>query len=145
MDVTRKKPPEPGKTSAPPKGVSLSDLRTLFSRIGGEKGLEEILLDFYSRLAKDALVGFFFDGRDTRAIAMKQKEFLLRAMGAAKTYSGRTPAKAHEKLPPILTGHFDRRLRLLEQTLRDHGLGEDEIRVWTGFENAFRNAIVKRD
>ncbi|MBI2605799.1 MAG: group 1 truncated hemoglobin [Deltaproteobacteria bacterium] len=143
--MTRKKPPEPQKASAPPKGVSLSGLRALFSSIGGEKGLEEILIDFYSRMADDALVGFFFDRRDTRAIAMKQKEFLLRAMGAAKTHSGRTPARAHEKLPPILTGHFDRRLRLLEQTLRDHGLGEPEIRTWVAFENAFRSAIVKRD
>ena len=143
--MARKQPPIPRKTSTPPKGVSLSGLRTLFSRIGGEKGLEEILIDFYSRMADDALVGFFFDRRDTRAIAMKQKEFLLRAMGAAKTYSGRTPAKAHEKLPSILTGHFDRRLRLLEQTLRDHGLGEPKISTWIAFENAYRGAIVERD
>lgn len=143
MDVTRKKQPEPAKTGTPPGSVSLAGLRALFFRLGGEKGLEEILIDFYSRLARDTLIGFFFDGRDTRAIAMKQKEFILRAMGAAKTYSGRAPARAHEKLPPILTGHFDRRLRLLEQTLRDHDLDEDEIQTWVSFENAFRGAIVK--
>ena len=67
----------------------------------------------------------------------------MRAMGATPTFAGKPPAQAHGTLPPILTGHFDRRLRILEATLHDHGLDSADIRTWVEFENAFRDGIVK--
>ena len=125
-----------------PFSLSKPELKKVFERAGGEEGIERILLDFYGRMEKDILVGFFFHGKDVRAIALRQKEFLLRAFGAAPSYSGKPPAQAHEQLAPILSGHFDRRLQLLEETLRDHGLAAEDIRSWVGFENAFRGQIV---
>jgi hemoglobin len=121
------------------------ELKALFARIGGEDGLTRILLDFYGRMARDVLIGFFFAGRDVDAIAMKQRSFLMRAFGAATSYSGKPPADAHEELPPILRGHFDRRLQLLEETLRARGVSAEDIRTWVGFENAFRDQIVTSD
>jgi truncated hemoglobin YjbI len=94
-------------------------------------------------MSKDILIGFFFTGKDTDAIADKQAEFLLRGMGITPSYTGKAPAQAHEELPPILAGHFDRRLTILEQTLRDHGVPQTDIQTWLGFENAFREGIVK--
>jgi truncated hemoglobin YjbI len=127
--------------------LSKPELKTLWSRLesshGGEAGLARILEDFYARMSQDILIGFFFDGKDLKKIAATQKEFLLRAMGARATYTGKPPARAHEALPPILAGHFDRRLVLLEQTLRDHGLDAEDIRTWIAFENAFRDGIVR--
>ncbi len=89
------------------------------------------------------MVGFFFDGKDLAHIAEQQLRFVLRAMDAVSSYAGKSPSAAHLELPPILAGHFDRRLRILEETLREHGLTEAEIQVWIGFEEAFRNVIVK--
>ncbi len=117
--------------------------QVIYNKIGLEKGLETILNDFYQRLSKDVMVGFFFDGKNLPQIAQKQKEFIMRAMGITKVYSGKPPAAAHVQLPPILSGHFDRRLRILEETLHDHGLSESEISTWVAFENMFRNSIVK--
>ena len=94
-------------------------------------------------MSKDVLIGFFFDGKDLKKIATKQKEFLMRAMGATESYSGKAPAQAHTELAPILYGHFDRRLRILEETLRDHGVSVEDIRIWIAFENAFRQGIVE--
>lgn len=123
--------------------LSKPELKALYARLGGEAGLESILRDFYARLSKDILVGYFFDGKDLLAIARKQKEFLMRAMGALSSYSGKPPAQAHEALAPILAGHFDRRLRILEETLRDHGVSLEDIRIWIAFESAFRDGIVR--
>lgn len=109
----------------------------------GEARVRAILKDFYRRLAADVMLGFFFTGRDLDRIADKQADFLLRAMGARATYEGRAPAQAHEKLPPILSGHFDRRLRILETTLADHGLSAEDIRIWVAFESAYRDAVVR--
>ena len=122
--------------------INLPELKALYSRVGDPK-VREILRDFYSRMAKDVLIGFFFDGKDIVVIADRQAEFLLRAMGARPTYTGKAPANAHDALPPILSGHFDRRLKLLEETLLAHGLADADMRTWVAFENTFRDAIVK--
>jgi hemoglobin len=119
------------------------ELKALFKSAGAEPGLTRILNDFYQKMSQDILIGFFFNEKDLNAIAEKQKQFLMRAMGATPSYSGKAPAQAHMSLAPILTGHFDRRLMILEQTLADHGLTPAEIQVWLSFENAFRDAVVK--
>ena len=121
-----------------------SQLSALYSLAGQEAGIHAILKDFYRRMADDILIGFFFDGKNLDQIAAKQAEFLLRAMGATPSYQGLPPAKAHDNLAPILDGHFDRRLRLLEETLRAHKLSEDAIQMWVRFESTFRDSIVHK-
>ena len=123
--------------------VSLPQLKKIYADIGGEKGLSDILQDFYQRMSHDILIGFFFDGKDLAAIAEMQRQFLTRAMGSATSYAGKPPATAHLALAPILAGHFDRRLRILEDTLRDHRVGEEDIRAWVAFESAFRDSVQK--
>lgn len=117
----------------------------LCARLGGDAGaraeIAGILREFYQRMSRDVLLGFFFDGHDLEAIARKQGEFILRAFGAEPSYTGKPPAQAHEALAPILRGHFDRRLVILEETLRAHGLPPEDIRVWIAFEDAFRDSV----
>jgi truncated hemoglobin YjbI len=127
------------------KSIPLSRprLKVLYENIGAAQGLEKILQDFYARMSRDVMIGFFFAEKDVSAIAKKQQEFLTRAWGMAESYSGKSPAQAHEKLPPILSGHFDRRLRLLEETLKLYQLNPEDIRIWIEFEGAFREVIVK--
>ena len=121
--------------------VNKPELRALHARIGDSK-VGEILQDFYRRMAGDILIGFFFEGRDLTAIAAKQQAFLLKAMGGQAAYQGKPPARSHDELAPILAGHFDRRLRILETTLRDHGLSPTEIETWIALENAFRDSVT---
>ena len=94
-------------------------------------------------MSEDVLIGYFFTGKDTQTVADRQLEFLLVAMGVKTEYRGKIPTHAHLELPPIYTGHFDRRLVILKQTLSDEGLSEDEIQIWIEFEEAFREVIVK--
>ncbi len=127
--------------------TQLPELRALYTQLGDsdltrEKKLREIVLDFYTRMQADLLVGFFFEGHDLQKIADKQSDFLLRAMGGSPSYTGKAPADAHHSIPPILSGHMDRRLKILETTLHDHRLTLAQIEAWIGFENAFRSAVV---
>ena len=122
--------------------MSRKKLKQLFLHIGGEPRLQQILEDFYDRMSKDVLIGYFFTGKDTRQIARQQLGFLLQAMGASTTYAGKPPTQAHGNLPPILAGHFDRRIILLSETLRDHGLSDSDAKTWINFEKAFRKAII---
>lgn len=96
-------------------------------------------------MSKDLLVGFFFSGRDTDLIADRQLAFVSKVVGITSDYTGKAPPHAHDDLPPILGGHFDRRLVLLEETLRDHGLTPEQARTWVDFERSFRKAIVRTE
>jgi truncated hemoglobin YjbI len=122
------------------------ELKQLFVDLGStleirEQTLSNILQDFYARMASDPMIGFFFQGKNVKAIADKQKDFLLKAFGARPAYSGKAPADAHHTLPPILEGHFNRRLQILSATLVSHGLSPEKARIWVEFENAFRLGI----
>lgn len=105
--------------------------------------IHTILKGFYETLAKDILVGYFFDGKNLETIAENQAHFLLRAMGATSSYSGKAPALAHLALPPILEGHFNRRREILRVTLQKHNVPEPQIQTWLEFEDVFKNSIVK--
>lgn len=126
----------------PPLEINRQALKNLYLHAGGEEGLQEILRAFYQKLSQDLIVGFFFDGKDLNVIADAQKRFLMRAMGATSSYTGKPPAQAHLELAPILPGHFDRRLRILEETLSERGLMPEDIRTWIAFEEAFREGIT---
>ncbi len=125
--------------------INRADLARLYKNLGGEERLTQILEAFYQRMAGDVLIGFFFAGKDLTLIALKQKQFLMRAMGAAPSYLGKPPAQAHTELAPILPGHFDRRTQILKETLRSHQVSEADIETWIGFEATFRSTIEKRD
>ncbi|MEN9722692.1 MAG: hypothetical protein RJB38_678 [Pseudomonadota bacterium] len=118
------------------------ELELLFQEIGSKDRVHHIMLGFYERMAQDTMIGFFFAGKNLSEIAARQAEFLLKAMGESRTYSGLSPAQAHEKLAPILPGHFDRRTRLLEGHLKDQGLSPRAIQAWLDFEQAFRAPIL---
>jgi len=92
----------------------------------------------------DVTIGFYFTGKDLHGIAAHQTAFVLKAFGLATSYTGVPPASAHSALPPILEGHFDRRLKLLDELLEREGLSPSQRKAWIGFENAFRAAIVSR-
>lgn len=117
-------------------------LKNLIIAIGGSESLKKILLQFYQNLSQDILVGFFFTGRDLIQISNKQAEFMLNAAGLLTAYSGKGPSTAHVALPPILSGHFDRRLVILRETLVAHHVPEPLVDQWIQFEESFRKIVV---
>jgi truncated hemoglobin YjbI len=94
-------------------------------------------------MSQDVMLGFFFDGRDLDSIADRQTGFLLKSAGLPTPLDSiRAPAKAHQNIPPILTGHFDRRIVLLKEVLAAYGLNSSQIERWIGFEESFRSQVV---
>ncbi len=125
------------------KSPNREELRTLILSIGGAEKLSAILKSFYETMSKDILIGFFFQDKDIERIASKQGEFMLLAAGLLQVeFQGKGPNTAHEKLAPILEGHFDRRLLLLRQCLVTEGLTENQISFWLQFEESFRAMVV---
>lgn len=126
------------------KKHSFHSLHLLFNKLGGKESILSIMVDFYQRLSKDILIGFFFIEKDLALLAHRQTEFLLFLTGDLTPYTGRLPFHAHQHLPPILPGHFQRRLLLLKETLHDYGLSSQEAEIWMESEKRFFHAIVKK-
>ena len=122
--------------------MTKNSLKELIASIGGATVLLQILNQFYERMSKDVLIGYFFANQDLSHIALMQSQFLLKAAGISNEFNGKGPASAHLHLPPIYEGHFDRRLVILREVLQEQGLKPEQIEQWVQFEESFRKMIV---
>ena len=114
----------------------------LYARIGPDK-LREVVTDFYARIFPDVMIGFMFAGKDRQRLVDKEWELAATILGAPDVkYTGKPMREAHAKTP-IFGGHFERRLQILRETLRDHQVDPDVQRVWIEHTQALRGQITK--
>lgn len=117
---------------------------SLIERLGGEARLASIVDDFVDRVLGDMMIGFHFKGVDVPRLKQREFEFARGHLGGGGTYTGRPIAAAHAP-HKILGGHFNRRLRILEQTLEDHGVPRDVIDAWLSHNDALRRQVTGSD
>jgi hemoglobin len=112
----------------------------MFDRIGPDK-LRAVLTDFYSRVFGDVMIGFLFEGKNRQQLIDREYEFTANLLGADVKYTGRPMRTAHGHLP-IFGGHFERRMQILRETLRDHAVDPEVQRVWLEHSLALRPQIT---
>lgn len=112
----------------------------LFAAIGEAK-LREVVTDFYSRIFGDVMIGFMFQGKSRQHLIDREVEFTAGFLGGSMKYTGRSMREAHAATP-IFGGHFERRLQILRETLRDHAVDPDVQRVWIDHTLALRSQIT---
>lgn len=112
----------------------------LFDKIGEAK-LRAVLADFYGRVFGDVMIGFLFQGKDRQRLIDKEYEFTAQFLGADVKYTGRPMRTAHAQ-SPIFGGHFERRLQILRETLRDHAVDPDVVAAWVDHSLALRPQIT---
>ena len=115
--------------------------KDLFSKIGEAK-LREVLTDFYARVFDDVMIGFLFHGKDRQRLIDREYEFTANLLGADVRYTGRPMRTAHAQ-SPIFGGHFERRLQILRETLRDHAVDPDVQAAWLDHSLALRPQITR--
>lgn len=113
----------------------------LFAKIG-ETALRAVLTDFYARVFGDVMIGFLFDGKDRQHLIEREFEFTANFLGADIQYTGRPIRVAHAR-SPIFGGHFERRLQILRETLRDHAVDPDVQQAWIDHSLALRSQVTK--
>ena len=116
-------------------------MKTLYEAIGGETNVRAVLQSLYDRMFDDPIVGFLFEGKDKRHIVEQQTAFTCHFLGGPQRYEGKPLPEAHAALP-LLPGHFDRRHRLLEQVLEEHGVPDEVRRVWLRIDEALRPSVL---
>lgn len=113
----------------------------VFAKIGADK-LRAVITDFYSRLFGDLMIGFLFEGKNRQHLIDREYEFTAGFLGNKDIkYTGRPMHTAHAQ-SPIFGGHFERRLQILRETLRDHAVDADVQQVWIDHTLALRAQIT---
>jgi hemoglobin len=112
----------------------------LFAKIS-EPGLRAVITDFYSRIFGDLMIGFLFEGKNRQHLIDREYEFTANLLGGDVKYTGRAMRTAHAQ-SPIFGGHFERRLQILRETMRDHAVDPDVQRVWIDHTLALRDQIT---
>ena len=112
----------------------------LFDKIGAAK-LRAVIEDFYSRIFGDVMIGFLFEGKDRQRLIDKEYEFTAHFLGGDVKYTGRPMRTAHAQ-SPIFGGHFERRLQILRETMRDHAVDPEVEKAWLDHSYALREQIT---
>jgi hemoglobin len=111
-----------------------------FEKIGAEK-LRAVIADFYDRVFTDVMIGFLFEGKSKQTLIQREYEFTAGFLGGDVKYTGRPMRVAHAR-SPIFGGHFERRLQILRETMRDHAVDPEVQKVWLDHSYALRAQIT---
>ncbi len=115
-------------------------MASLFDAIGSDR-LTSVIRSFYDAVFEDPMIGFFFAGKDKGRLIQKEFELIARHLGADVAYTGRPIDVAHAP-HPILGGHFERRLRLLEEAMDRHGVPDEVRQAWIAHTRALRPLVT---
>lgn len=115
---------------------------SMYERLGGAVGLKSIIDDFVDRVMDDMMIGFFFRQIEREKLKRLEFQFASGHLGGPSEYEGRPIQSAHSK-HPIMGGQFNRRLKILENTLRDHRVEQDIISGWLAHNESLRSHITQ--
>ena len=114
----------------------------LFDKIGGA-ALRAVITDFYRRVFDDVMIGFMFHGKDRQKLIDREWELAAALLGApGVTYTGRPMRVAHAQ-HTIFGGHFERRVQILRETMRDHAVDPAVQQAWLDHTESLRAQITR--
>lgn len=114
----------------------------LWGLLGGGAKVREVLECFYAKVYADPLLSPFFASVTRDFIIGKQYSFLETLITGVYTFFGDTPRNTHHWM--VIPHHvFDHRQKLMDQALEEAGVPHDLAARWNGFEEHFRQDIVK--
>ncbi|KAL4427204.1 hypothetical protein ABPG74_013408 [Tetrahymena malaccensis] len=113
----------------------------LFERIGGEKGVLQIVNRFYDRILMDQRIKKFFQGVDMNRLRNINHQFLLYCVKGATSYTGKSMKEAHMHLG-LNDTHFNLVKDHLLQAMKDCSKDPLSLIEVGGAIEALRNDIV---
>lgn len=116
-------------------------MSSAYETIGGEAAVREVLEALYAALFEDPIVGFLFEGKDREQIVSAQVGLTCAFLGGPQRYAGRPLPEVHATLP-LLAGHFDRRHRVLAETLRAKKVPEAAAAEWLRIDQSLRASVL---
>ena len=117
---------------------------SLFDRLGGSPAIYAAAEILYHKVLADPLLAPYFDGVDMKRQVAKQTAFLTMALGGPNRYTGRDLRTAHAGLAGLSDEHVDRVLAHLAETLREHGVCDEDIAAAGAAAASTRDDVLNR-
>ena len=115
--------------------------RSLYERLGGEKGLRKISNDILDRNFNNPEIGHHFKNVDMTRLKQLVFEFFSMGIGGPHTYTGRDMRSAHSKLglseKDFNIGNDD-----VSKALQENGVGQEEIDEVISILNSMKGDVV---
>lgn len=116
---------------------------SLYEKLGGAPAVDAAVDIFYRKVLVDDRISHLFDTVDMDAQSNKQKAFLTMVFGGPSAYTGKNMRDAHRHMNLNET-HFDAVLELLAETLRELGVGDDDIGTVATIANSVKDDVLNR-
>lgn len=121
-------------------------MSTLYERLGGAPAVDAAVDIFYRKVLADDRINRFFDSVDIEKQAAKQKAFLTLAFGGPNSYTGKDMREGHRHLVArgLDDSHVDAVVELLGATLKELGVGDQDIAEVAAIANSARDDVLDR-
>jgi hemoglobin len=116
---------------------------SFFDEVGGRPIIEKVHKIFYDKIYAHPWIGLYFKDIDQKIIEVQQSDFMEQNFGGNSVYLGKLPGPAHRHMF-INEELFKLRTQLLEESLSEAGLNNEQIKKWIKIDNAFKGQILKK-
>jgi hemoglobin len=114
---------------------------SLYEQLGGDSGIETLVIAFYVRVMADPELAPFFRHTSVEKLHLMQREFFAMALGGPIHYSGKPISTVHHGRG-ITPHHFSRFVEHLVETLEELGVDDADAEKVIDRINAFANEVT---
>lgn len=119
-------------------------MTTLYDKYGGFTTVSKLVQAFYVKVAESEELAPYFADVDTQQLIVHQTKFFSDILGGPVKYTG-TELKVVHALMGITEEAFTEVADLLEETLEDMDVEEDDIETIMGIMSSIKPDIVSPD
>lgn len=118
-------------------------MSTLFDKLGGQQGLEQIVDEFYKRVMADNTLNHFFAHTDMDKQRHQQITFFSQIFEGPKQYTGRPMEKTHAGMN-LQQQHFDAISKHLREAVAVRGVSPEDTEAVLARVSNLKNAILNK-
>lgn len=121
-------------------------MASLYEKLGGAASIQAAVERFYRKMLADDRVADFFDDVDMDGQMAKQRGFLTMVLGGPHAYTGKSMRDGHKHLVArgLNDTHVDIVIQHLGDTLRELGVGEEDVQQVADLANSVRDDVLNR-
>ena len=121
-------------------------MASLYEQLGGEAAIGAAVDIFYRKMLSDDRVAPFFETVDMDGQRAKQKGFLTMVTGGPNNYTGKDMREGHKHLleKGLNDTHVDIVIEHLGATLKELGVGDEQIQQVADLANSVRDDVLSR-
>ena len=119
-------------------------MTTLYDKYGGFATVSKLVQLFYEKISESEELAPYFEGVDIQQLMDHQTKFFSDILGGPVKYTGNELKVVHSAMG-ITKDAFAEVAELLEETLEDMGVEEDDIETIMGIVGGVKSDIISPD